>query len=255
MSSYHNLQKLCMQNREKHTVPCNSSRDALEELSRNLLEYELGANGTQTIKILSWNMWYKSNDADRKRIITALKKSDADIIAIQEGVGATQFQTFASENGYRMSHLSHLGKEQQFTLWRPSVGNVIHISKGLFERGRPYTMIRFSSFVFVNIHAGHGYDTQTYFQRIPLSPNDTHIVMAGDFNKNLKRVNIGGRTLFSGAKTSLKTCCASGPMKKGRMKYSADHLMSNMKFSQHTRIFPHGHAASDHLPITGTVIV
>ncbi len=255
--SYRRLQELCMAQKERHSVRCNSPKNVLKDLSRRLVEYYARTDGEKTIKILSWNMWYKSSIADCHIIIDALKRSDADIIAIQEGVHAPLFNMFASQNGYLMSHLSNLGKEQQFTLWRSSVGKAVQVSKGLFEAGRPYTVIRFSnpSFTFVNLHAGHGYDTASYFRRIPLSSQDERIVMAGDFNKDLKRLRIGRSTLLCGATKSLNTCCAVGPHKSGRATHSADHIMSTMKFSENTHVYPHGHAASDHLPITASVTV
>lgn len=257
MTSYRDLQKMCLQHKEKHTLRCNSPKSALEALSRDLLQHVVKTNGRNTVRILSWNIWYKTKKAEREIIIETLKKSDADIIAIQEGCGASRFRKFAAENGYLMSHLSNLGKEQQFTLWRPSVGNAVQICKGLFERGRPYTVIRFSnpSFVFVNLHAGHNYDTAVYFRRIALSPQDTRVIMAGDFNKNMKQLRLGGIKLVCGAKETLKTCCVFGPNKVAKMTHAADHILSNMEFSQNTRVFPHGHAASDHLPITASVSV
>lgn len=44
-------------------------------------------------------MWYKSDRAARDIIINAIRRADADIIAIQEGAWGLAFRQFAKENG------------------------------------------------------------------------------------------------------------------------------------------------------------
>jgi hypothetical protein len=154
-----------------------------------------------------------------------------------------------------VSWVSNLGKEQQLTLWKPTVGKAVKVVKGLFERGRPFTVIRFDTgLAFANIHAGHNYATKPYFEKLGLNPReDDHVIIAGDFNKNVKSMKTNNIYLKCGATSPLKTCCSPGRKASSDLDYYADHILSTMSFHKPTRIFKHGNTVSDHLPIVATL--
>ena len=131
------------------------------------------------------------------------QKDKADIIALQE-IPASRFpdlQKFADINNYEfVPHTS--GVEGMAVLYNNQLPCTIE-KKSEFSSGRPYMILNFDNFVFINLHAPH--PPNITIQEL-LSPfklyKSTRSILAGDFNRNMS--GIPGYTNI----TSDGTCCS-----------------------------------------------
>lgn len=202
----------------------------------------------------------------RKNVVTVVRAADCDIVALQE-VPPEMFDllkaTFSQD--YEVDVLydkEKHGVEGQVTMWKRKVGivckSVVHST---FERrSRPFSVLTFGSastpdFVFVNLHAGHGYRKKRFTEALrPHVRGTSGVVLAGDFNRDMKTLELADALLTSGcAGESVRTCCSLTA--KREYKYALDHVMSNFSFSEETRGLYAGFPASDHRPVVANLLL
>lgn len=196
--------------------------------------------------------------ACRGNIVRVIRAADADLVALQE-VPASMMKLLEDEFSdlYKIDMLNDRvkhGVEGQMTLWKKERN--LHVEKVVHDtfefRNRPFTVLTFDEFVFVNLHAGHNYSKKNFTRALQdhVGAKDT-VILAGDFNRSMNYLRLRNVMLNNGAMHHISTCCSI--RKRPVYTKHIDHIMSNRPFSTTSQGMYAGFPASDHRPVMASV--
>ena len=226
-------------------------------------------NKQQILKILSYNISWESTKPTNKgfgdigdicikdvsvcrnNIIKTIEICNADIVALQEFPKEWyyDFENYFSSK-YKIHYIYDrvkYGNEGQLTMWNPNLVP-INIYNDIFERGRPFTVIDFNKFTFINLHSGHNYKLHKYSDSLnKYIKNKQNVIICGDFNRHIESINFGLLKVIN-SNTKLNTFIGTNINKNGYN--TIDHILTDLPFVNKTQICYNNWPASDHLPIT-----
>ncbi len=183
-------------------------------------------------------------------VLSVVSKFPYSIIAFQE---ASHFIELVkkSEKLKTMNYLYHYSDmNDMVTFYDPSI-ELLYYSVGEFEKGRPYQILYFKKFCFINVHAGHyskkglKHKIDTLFKNTNIKA--TRVIIAGDFNSDLDEKEKFGSYTFYNAKNKINTCCYPNHI------FKFDHVIDTKSAPTISTIMDEAvtERASDHLPIIG----
>ncbi len=184
----------------------------------------------------------------QSNIVKVIDKISFDIIALQE---ATNFADLIllSSNLKKMKYVVYKdGYEELVIFYKPEM-KVIDYRVGSFEPSRPYQIISFEKFVFVNVHHGH-YTETVMLSKMSKALEDfanSRIIIAGDFNNQVNKISnlkIANRKFYANPR-SIKTCCY--PVHS----YQTDHIIDTKEIPVIKTV--ETGMASDHKPIIALI--
>lgn len=154
-------------------------------------------------------------------------------------------------------HIHKSGREYMGTFWKKKY-KLIKIIDGEFDRGRPYSILIFPNFIFINVHLGH-YTKYVVYNKLQILlyniKKTKRIIISGDFNFELNK-HFGDKLIINDYifyinKKVLLTCCSDNNLIKHR--YHVDHIIDTYKTPITYTINNDNLLRSDHLPIFGIV--
>jgi hypothetical protein len=182
------------------------------------------------LRVLTWNTNWKNMSATkdapnplcRKKSYCAInvvefikKQLPLDFIFIQEAI-TSEFDILKDSFEFI---ITKSGPEKIHTMINKEYGNPLKVISGEFEKGRPFHIIVLSNKVcLINVHFGHNKDLKSELKIIKKTFEDNYdkkeikkmrIIMAGDFNMNIKDLPRFLDKNFGKTKTK-GTCCISG---------------------------------------------
>lgn len=214
------------------------------------------------MKLLTWNVFWRAMNDEVKRCINQkcvknidkFLHGDYDMICLQE---CSNWKALTALEKYQLE--IHNGKTNVLiTAFNKSKYKFDYSIKGsMADDDRLFMISFFSTFVIINIHAGHNHDIdliESYISKVLDNKSRARLahcdlILAGDFNDPVNKLILFKRIL-KGQKTK-PTCCYSHDGNKFNAKYIFDHIITTVKLS---KVKVHSiDNASDHKPVTATI--
>mgnify|MGYP003149269453 CR=1 FL=1 len=199
-----------------------------------------------------------------------------DIIAFQEIANEKKlFSEIDGFDGYYYTKKSKSGPETMITCFNKKL-KLIRSYCGSFKKGRPYQILEFPDFFFVNLHYGNRGDicdlqkSLSYgFGKLKSEKNKL-VFVAGDFNfnwwiyqknrfqisfdKNYQNLEFQPFTQIPQKvylKTPVKTCCSNSSKDGKKMRYIGDFVMTPYKNTKNVVYYKNmiKGLSSDHYPV------
>ncbi len=183
----------------------------------------------------------------QNNVVSVFDKYDYDIIALQEAFNYKEL-ILKSKKLKKMKYIANDNKFQDLiTFYNPKY-KLVGYYNGEFLKNRPYTILIFSDFCFINVHHGHySFDVLKKKMNVLIKNiNVKKIIIAGDFNSQINNFELlFGNQKFYYDKKIIKTCCYD------KYEFQVDHIISNYSVPI-LKTFQTG-MASDHKPIIGNI--
>lgn len=209
--------------------------------------------------MVGYHDWKLCNSTDKKNtkyygvcqnnILKVIDSVSFDVIALQEAANYKMLVK-KSKTLDKLDFIHHKsGLEDMVTFYSNKL-KLISYRVGEFELHRPWQILFFTDFCFVNLHCGH-YSEVVFKNKIKdlLDKINKYysgrIILAGDFNYQIgSSLKIGPYNLH-GSTQVIKTCCYNN------YSYQTDYILDTFDLIKTKTIDTH--LASDHKPIIGII--
>jgi exonuclease III len=199
------------------------------------------------IKVLTWNMLYREDNTNELTIL--IRTHNPDIIALQEVNDKLKNLEFNGIiyneklfNNYN-AILTTSGRASVITYYKKTMFKLKFVVNSNFGSGRPISIVVFENLYFINLHLSHANNFNTTENKAKIESNDSikrivtntkyNIIVAGDFNENIKELTLMGKKLnfteYTGSSFQglgqIDQIFSTGTNESGTLldKYNSDH--------------------------------